>query len=91
MFKTANHIEAGLWFVIGLAFAGYAFARPSVRVRSFVAAIVFILFGVSDIVEVQTGAWWRPWLLFCWKAACVLAMLIMFVRWRRQNVKDDGD
>ena len=45
------------------------------RRRCTIATIVFFLFGMSDVVEVQTGAWWRPWWLFAWKALCVLAML----------------
>lgn len=30
-------------------------------------------FGVSDIIELQTGAWWRPWWLLLLKAACLLS------------------
>jgi hypothetical protein len=32
-------------------------------------------FGLSDLVESQTGAWWTPWWLFAWKALCVLGLL----------------
>ncbi|GJM26617.1 MAG: hypothetical protein DHS20C16_30320 [Phycisphaerae bacterium] len=80
MFKTANHIEAGLWIVIGIVFAVCAMMNSRVRVRAFAAAIVFILFGASDIVEAQLGAWWKTWWLISWKALCILSMIILFVR-----------
>ncbi len=35
----------------------------------------FIAFGISDFVEIHTGAWWRPWWLLGWKAACLLAFV----------------
>ena len=60
MFETANYIEAGLWLIIGLLFLVCALrGRCNCRAAG-LAAITFALFGVSDVVEVQTGAWWRP-------------------------------
>ncbi len=78
LFRTGNTIEAGLWIAIGLAFLAAATLRrgPARRLCA-ASAIVFVLFGVSDIVEARTGAWWRPWWLFAWKALCVLAMLVL--------------
>lgn len=75
-FSTSNYIEAGLWIAVALVFAAFAIKRAGpTRRRCVIAAAVFALFGVSDIVEVQTGAWWRPWWLFVWKATCAAAML----------------
>jgi len=76
MFETLNHFEAGLWIVIGLFFAvvGSRVSRPTNR-RCCLLAVVFIAFGVSDVVEARTGAWWRPWWLLAWKAACVGVLL----------------
>ncbi len=90
MFETVNHIEAGLWIVIGIAFAGYAIIQPRARRRASAAAIVFVLFGVSDIVEAQTGAWWRPWWLLCWKAVCILTMLILFLRHKMGRIATEN-
>jgi len=93
VFEIANHIEAGLWIAIGIAFACFALTRSRVHMRAFAAAIVFVLFGGSDIVEAQTGAWWHTWWLLCWKALCVLAMLILFLRHKLGQVatEDLGD
>ncbi|MEZ6083758.1 MAG: hypothetical protein R3E58_07400 [Phycisphaerae bacterium] len=79
-FKTANFVEAGIWISIGIAFACFALTKSPFHKRAFAAAIVFVLFGVSDVVETQTGAWWRPWWLLCWKGLCILSMLMLYVR-----------
>jgi hypothetical protein len=44
-----------------------------------------LFFGGSDIVEVQSGAWWSPWWLFVWKASCVLSMAILFMVYLRDR------
>ena len=85
MFETGNYVEAGLWIAIALAFAASCVWRGSDKKTCVAAALTFLLFGVSDIVEVQTGAWWRPWWLFAWKAACVLSMICLLVRWLRRR------
>ena len=84
MFATANYIEAGFWIVIGLGFCVQAI-RLTGRVQNqcIVASIALVLFGLSDVIEVQTGAWWRPWWLFAWKAACVIVLFVLIViHWR---------
>jgi len=40
-----------------------------------IGAILFVAFAGSDIVELHTGAWWRPWWLLCWKGACLFGLL----------------
>gem|GEM_PF-3089523 len=51
--------------------------------RGSAAASVFLaLFGVSDFVEVHTGAWWRPWWLLAWKGDCIFALAGIYVWWR---------
>jgi hypothetical protein len=79
-FVLSNRIEAGLWLVIALAMAVAAWRRRHVRRDCVIAAIAFALFGASDVVETHTGAWWRPWWLLAWKAACLFAFLILLKR-----------
>lgn len=43
------------------------------------------VFGVSDLIEAQTGAWWEPWSLLVMKAACVLVFLLAWRAHRRQR------
>ena len=86
MFQIANYIEAGLWISIGLIFAGFA-VRQSTRRRilSVIASPTFLLFGVSDIIEVRTGAWWKPWPLLALKAACICVMLVLLRAYMRER------
>jgi len=77
-----NYGEAGLWFVIALVLA--------VRLRMqrpwrWLLPLAFACFGVSDLIEVQTGAWWDPWWLFVLKAACVVVFLLAWRSHRRQG------
>jgi hypothetical protein len=80
-FVLSNRIEAGLWIVIAVAMAVAAWRRRHVRRDCVVAAVAFALFGISDVVETHTGAWWSPWWLLAWKAVCVLALLVLLKRY----------
>jgi hypothetical protein len=56
--------------------------------RLCLAAIAFAAFGISDVVEVQTGAWRRPWWLLTWEAACVVIFLGLYIDYfRRRRAK----
>jgi len=87
-FRTGNYAEAAFWILVATVFGVLAFRGGHARrSRCAFATVAFLLFGLSDIVEVQTGAWWRPWWLFTWKATCVLGMLWLlwdYLRRRRQ-------
>jgi hypothetical protein len=89
LFRTSNYIEAGLWIVIGMGFAMAAQGKSGLlRRRCWIAAVTFVLFGLSDLVEVRTGAWYRPWWLLMWKGACVMVLawlLITYVREKRTS------
>jgi hypothetical protein len=82
-----NQIEAGFWILLGAAFAGAALRlRAAARRRCLIAAPVLVLFGCSDLVEAQTGAWWQPWWLLVWKVVCVLALAALLVHyWRARQ------
>jgi len=85
-FVLSNHIEAGLWAAIGVGCAIAAvYQHGVIRKDSVAAAITFVIFGGSDIVEATTGAWWRPWWLLLWKGACLFAFLVLIVRYARRR------
>ena len=79
IYVNGNYIEAFLWFSFGMGFALNA-GKTSGKIRNhrLITTLIFFLFGGSDIVEVQTGAWWGPWWLFVWEASCVVSMVILF-------------
>lgn len=80
-FVLVNRVEAALWMALALAmmFAAKRY-RGAARIDCIAASLAFALFGVSDLVETTTGAWWRPWWLLAWKSVCVLAFLILLAR-----------
>ncbi|MGD1807765.1 hypothetical protein ACP6PL_20340 [Dapis sp. BLCC M126] len=80
VYRKGNYIEAVIWFIFAGSFAISAIKnRELVRLHRIVATLTFLLFGLSDIVEVQTGAWWHPWWLFVWKSLCVLSMFCLLI------------
>jgi hypothetical protein len=70
-FIFANYIEAALWAALAVA----AVVRRNGR-ASWTLACALLLFGVSDLVETRTGAWYKPWWLLVGKVLCVLAIVI---------------
>ena len=85
-FVLSNHIECGLWCSIGIAML-IAAARQAGAVRRdcLIGGVTFVIFGGSDWVEATTGAWWRPWWLFAWKALCLLVLLYLLIRYAKRR------
>jgi len=46
-------------------------------------SVDFLAFGVSDLVEIDTQAWWRPWWLLLWKASCIAGLVWLGWQWYR--------
>jgi len=79
-----NLFEAALWGTISAVLVfKWIRSKPGARPFHWNLAVAFALFGVSDLIEVQTGAWWRPWWLFVLKAGCALVFLRAFLIYRR--------
>lgn len=71
MERTFNLWEAGLWLLIALTLLPRALREPTPRRRVLLQlSVVFTIFGVSDLVEARTGAWWEPWWLAVLKVGC---------------------
>ena len=81
-FRVSNYIEALFWCSVAcVVFVRSRRLSMPARVDGTWWAIDLIVFGLSDLIEAQTGAWWRPAWLLAWKAACLLGMLVLAVRW----------
>lgn len=83
--------EAILWFCVGVGFGFRTFANAGAsenksrrRLLFMTAALVFLAFGASDLVEIQTGAWWHPWWLLVWKGSCITGLIALW-RFRPRN------
>ena len=88
-FRLANLAEAGLWFVIAVIAVAIATRKPGpVRCRCLILAVTLAAFGVSDLVETRTGAWWRPWWLLAWKSLCVAVLLVLLAEHYRSRYGD---
>lgn len=82
-----NCFEAVWWITIG----GIVFWKSRARFEppllfgltlSTITSICFVLFGISDIIEVFTGAWYRPLALLLFKAACIVALVACGITYR---------
>jgi hypothetical protein len=52
-----------------------------------------VLFGISDLIEIFTGAWWRPWPLLMLKGCCLAGFLWcggQLLRLKRRNPAESG-
>jgi hypothetical protein len=79
-----NVIEAVFWIVVAAIVYCRSHHKAGTRLGTGEwAAITFFWFGISDFIEVRTGAWYRPLGLLAMKAACIAALLFLYVRHRR--------
>ena len=80
VFYYGNLIEAFIWFGFALRYGLKARNNPLKKPqrpwfgRAEFGCGVFALFGISDLVEMQTGGWWKPWWLLLLKGLCVLGI-----------------
>ncbi len=86
MHAIFNYCEAVFWVVVSLVVL-IAAAKSSRKVKriAYIAVPTLVLFGVSDIIEVYTGAWWKPFWLLLWKGICIAILVIcVFLYWRQK-------
>jgi hypothetical protein len=85
---TWNLIEAGFWLSMAVLVGGLAPRQATgQRTQAVRAAIWLAVFGLSDVAEAFTGAWWQPWWLMVIKMTCLGALFYSataYLRRRRQ-------
>lgn len=86
MHAIFNYCEAVFWVIVSLVvLIGAAKSSRHVKKIAYVAVPTLFLFGLSDIVEVYTRAWWRPFWLLLWKGICIAILVIgVFLYWRQK-------
>lgn len=83
-FAIGNRCEAGLWFLVAVALFVHSWrAKPELRKICWTLASAFLLFGISDLIEAETGAWWRPLWLLAMKGGCLLVIAAGFWQYWR--------
>jgi hypothetical protein len=82
-----NMWEAFAWCAIGLLCAAYSLWKPvSYRMKLlFFSGINFLVFGLTDIYEMHTGAWWDPLGLLVIKVSCILAFATLYLLYRKDR------
>lgn len=88
-----NVFETILWTVLGIGCLILALSSgaPGFGRRLVLMALFFWLFAASEVVETQTGAWWKPWWLAVWKGGCIAVLLLLgrqHLRHRRSRPED---
>jgi hypothetical protein len=72
--------EVVLWSVLAIVVAvRFRKSDSQLRRAARLAALFFVLFAISDAIEMQTGAWWRPPRLLVLKAVCLIGLTLCFV------------
>lgn len=72
---VANRIEAGIWLAVAAMLLAKSL-RATGRLRLILGTLcaAFIVFGISDVIESHTGAWWRPPWLLAIKGICLVTI-----------------
>jgi hypothetical protein len=80
-----NFIEGLWWIGLGTGMAYFSVKNNKLRKMLYASTVLLVLFGISDFVEIHTGAWWRPWWLLAWKAGCIVAGIICLIFYFRKG------
>jgi hypothetical protein len=80
-----NLLEGIFWLLIAMGLLVTSFRKTHLRKHLLAAAILFVLFGISDFVEIRTGAWWHPWWLLVWKAGCLFGLSADYRSYRKMR------
>lgn len=90
-----NWFEAAFWLLLAIVVVVVGVRRARAgrsrhpRLHA-VAGPTLAIFGISDIVEVYTGAWWEPWWLLLMKGTCLAVLVgcgLVLLRDRRVKVQ----
>jgi len=74
-----NLYEAILWFVIAIIFLGFGVYKKNIfaQKKTFLfLSVILALFGISDLIEMKTGTWWKPAWLLVMKAFCITSIVV---------------
>ena len=72
-----NWGEVVLWPTLGITcVVGSLRKHGRISWKIWILALAFGLFGLSDYMELRTGAWWRPWWLLALKVGCTSVFIL---------------
>lgn len=77
-FELFNLFEGLYWISLGIiSFILSYFAPRKYKKLSLFALLILTLFGISDFIEIKTGAFWTPWWLLLINLVSVLGLIVI--------------
>lgn len=83
--QICNLVEGFWWIALGIWMLSLR-NKSAGRVVALLSAVL-VVFGISDFIEIFTGAWWRPLWLLAIKAVCVAVGIITSIHLYRERSK----
>ncbi len=75
-FRTFNLIEGINWIVLGLFALSLSNSVPKKHKKlTIFAFMTLIIFGITDFIEIKTGAYWIPSWLLALNILCIAGMI----------------
>ena len=89
--KTGNLVEAAFWMLVTVVILVKAIRAVAPLRRIFlILSAAFFVFSISDLIESQTGAWWKPFWLLLMKIGCIAVFLFGFREYYRITKHTDS-
>lgn len=79
--------EAVVWCLAGFICLMYSRLKLYGRNRKLpaIAGINFLVFGLTDLYEMRTGAWWSPVWLLVIKVSCISVFIALYLIYRKKH------
>ncbi|MEN8252016.1 MAG: hypothetical protein ABFQ53_00330 [Patescibacteria group bacterium] len=79
-FRTFNLVEGIYWVSLGIFVLTLSkIISSKYQKLTLFASGTLILFGLSDFIEISTGAYWEPWWLLALNIFCILGLIVSFI------------
>lgn len=80
-----NFFEGLLWLGLSAIFFKIkVFKKQPDKKADYIVAVLLIFFGISDFIEMKTGAWWKPLWLLGWKGINLFALIFTFFKFYKK-------
>lgn len=84
-FRLFNLAEGVFWIVLGLTLLGVMIRQRRNLDLMTAAGLLFVTFGLSDFVEIQTGGWYKPWWMLTWKGTNLAGLIGVYALFQRRR------
>ena len=85
VFYVFNLCEGLLWIGMAIGFSVVFIFKRRDPYLMLSTGLLFLAFGISDFVEIETGGWYKPWWLLLWKASCLVGFASVYTLFRKRR------